>query len=120
MDQHLDFEKKISEEATYIENHYEFSFDEAKDSLERGVKYFMDSGSMPEAAWEQTQELVATALEAAVLGAVQARIDRSACRSFSTCSSVWAALKLMRSLEVSSGTVGGLIPWTKTPWSRIF
>ena len=65
MDQHMDLEKKISEEATYIDSHYQFSFQEGRDSLERSVKYFMDSGSLPEQAWEQASELVAMALESA-------------------------------------------------------
>jgi hypothetical protein len=58
----IDLEKRIDDESRYIEGNSVFSFDEARASLERAVKYFMDMGSGPEPAWDQAIDLVASAV----------------------------------------------------------
>jgi len=48
-------------EAREIEVGSDYTFDEARGSLERSLKYFMDCGASPDEAWDQARQLVALA-----------------------------------------------------------
>lgn len=64
MDQELDLETCLSEEALYIESHSDFTFEDARSSLERAVRYYIDMGEDSASAWDHAVELVAMAVEA--------------------------------------------------------
>ena len=58
-------------------------------------------------------------LELLVLGGHWSRpTSVKTARARSMCARVWVAIKVIRRRDVPSGTVGGRIPWAKTPRSK--
>ncbi len=53
---------KVAEEAKYIAEHSEHSYDEAHKSILRGISYFADCGDEGEEAFDKAVELVSMAV----------------------------------------------------------
>ncbi len=55
-------ENDIHDEAVYIEQHSDFSYEDARQAVERSMKYYIDCGDDEERAWDRARELVGMAV----------------------------------------------------------